>query len=93
MLHYFLFYKILTALNEVLAYKAKQFLSSTCYQAQIPFKSMLINLFSFAHPYQTKRVSSVVYINLPVSIFFGSPLFTGSPSQKFNSPWVEPFPY
>ena len=22
---------------------------------------------------------------------FGSPLYTGSPSQKFNSPWVEPF--
>ena len=23
--------------------------------------------------------------------FFVSPLYTGSPSQKFNSPWVEPF--
>ena len=50
MLHYFLFFKILMALNEVLAHKAEQFFSSTCYQAQALLKPVRINFFSFAHP-------------------------------------------
>ena len=51
MLHYFLFIKILTALNEVLAYEPQQFLSSACYQVQVPLMPMLINFFDSAHPY------------------------------------------
>ena len=41
-------------------------------------------------PFSKKRVTTVTHINLPVSIF-DSLVFNGSPSQKFNSPWVEPF--
>ena len=39
-------------------------------------------------------VTIVTHINLPVSFFFsffGSLIYSGSPSQKFNSPWIEPF--
>ena len=34
--------------------------------------------------------TTVTHVNIPVSIVFGSPLYTGSPLQKFSSPWVEP---
>ena len=51
MLHYFLFYEILTALNEVSAYKTQQFLSSTCYLVQAPLKPMLISFFGSVHLY------------------------------------------
>ena len=50
MLQYFLFHKILTTLNEVSAYKAQQFLSSTCYEIQVPLEPMLINPFRFCSP-------------------------------------------
>ena len=40
---------------------------------------------------QKCKITSVTHINLPVFIFLGSSLCTGSPSQKFNSPWVEAF--
>ena len=41
------------------------------------------------------RVTTVTHINLPISIFFGSPLYTVlvhlHPQQEFNASWVEPF--
>ena len=40
--------------------------------------------------FSKKRDTSVTHINLPVSFFFGSPPYTGSPSEKLNSPRVEP---
>ena len=39
--------------------------------------------------FSKKCVTTVTQIN--VSICFGSLIYTGSPSQKFNSRWVEPF--
>ena len=52
MLHYFLFYKILTTFNEVSpsAYKAQQFLSSTRYLVQVlNYLLMLSNVISNAN--------------------------------------------
>ena len=40
---------------------------------------------------QNCKITSVTHINLQVFIFLGSSLCTGSPSQKFNSHWVEAF--
>ena len=43
--------------------------------------------------FSKKRVTTVTHINLPVFLFFGSLLYTGSPSQKFNSPWLNHSPF
>ena len=45
MWNYFLFYKILTALNKVSAYKTQQFLSSACCYVEVPVNPMFINFF------------------------------------------------
>ena len=39
--------------------------------------------------FSKKRVTSDTHINVPIFISFDSFLYTGLPSKKFNSPWVE----